>query len=117
MDGELLAAFPNAMVKSHKSAILAHRLRKEIIATKLANRMINRLGMLHPFELAEEVRAEAVSVIEQLKQLGMQLKVLSGDAQSAVAQVASMVALSSGVSFFWESMLWRMNSLRLKSSV
>jgi glutamate dehydrogenase len=54
MDGELLAAFPDAMVAKHKSAILAHRLRKEIIATKLANRMINRLGMLHPFELAEE---------------------------------------------------------------
>jgi glutamate dehydrogenase len=54
MDGELLAAFPDAMLKSHKSAILGHRLRKEIIATKLANRMINRLGMLHPFELAEE---------------------------------------------------------------
>ena len=54
MDSELLAAFPAQMVKSHKSAILAHRLRKEIIATKLANRMINRLGMLHPFELAEE---------------------------------------------------------------
>jgi glutamate dehydrogenase len=54
MDSELLAAFPEAMVKAHKSAILSHRLRKEIIATKLANRMINRLGMLHPFELAEE---------------------------------------------------------------
>ncbi len=54
MDGELLVAFPEAMVAKHKSAILAHRLRKEIIATKLANRMINRLGMLHPFELAEE---------------------------------------------------------------
>ena len=54
MDSELLAAFPEAMVKKHKAAILAHRLRKEIIATKLANRMINRLGMLHPFELAEE---------------------------------------------------------------
>ena len=54
MDSELLAAFPAAMVKKHKSAILAHRLRKEIIATKLANRMINRLGVLHPFELAEE---------------------------------------------------------------
>ncbi|WP_373476027.1 NAD-glutamate dehydrogenase [Sphingorhabdus sp.] len=54
MEGELLAAFPQAMVKKHKSAILAHRLRKEIIATKLANRMINRLGLLHPFELAEE---------------------------------------------------------------
>ncbi len=54
MDSELLAAFPDLMVKAHKSAILTHRLRKEIIATKLANRMINRLGMLHPFELAEE---------------------------------------------------------------
>ena len=54
MDGELLAAFPEAMVAKHKSAILGHRLRKEIIATKLANRMINRLGLLHPFELAEE---------------------------------------------------------------
>jgi glutamate dehydrogenase len=54
MDAELLAAFPPAMVAKHKAAILAHRLRKQIIATKLANRMINRLGMLHPFELAEE---------------------------------------------------------------
>ena len=54
MDAELLAAFPDVMVKAHKPAILAHRLRREIIATKLANRMVNRLGMLHPFELAEE---------------------------------------------------------------
>jgi glutamate dehydrogenase len=54
LEGELYAAFPDAMVTAHKSAIAAHRLRKEIISTKLANRMINRLGMLHPFELAEE---------------------------------------------------------------
>jgi Cu2+-exporting ATPase len=50
-------------------------------------------GWIATFELAEEVRAEAVSVVEQLKQLGMQLKVLSGDAQSAVAQVAPMVGI------------------------
>ena len=54
MESELLATFPEAMVEKHKAAILGHRLRKEIIATRLANRMINRLGMLHPFELAEE---------------------------------------------------------------
>ncbi len=54
METELLAAFPAAMVATHKDAILTHRLRKEIIATKLANRMINRLGMLHPYELMEE---------------------------------------------------------------
>ena len=54
MESELLAAFPTAMTKAHKKAILGHRLRKEIIATKLVNRMINRLGLLHPFEVAEE---------------------------------------------------------------
>ena len=54
MENELLSAFPSAMAKTHKTAILGHRLRKEIIATKIVNRMINRLGLLHPFELAEE---------------------------------------------------------------
>ncbi|GAA4762677.1 NAD-glutamate dehydrogenase [Stakelama sediminis] len=51
---DLLAAFPAAMRKSHAGAIEHHRLRGEIVATKLANRIINRLGALHPFELAEE---------------------------------------------------------------
>ena len=37
-----------------RKQILAHRLRREIVATRVANRMVNRLGMVHPFELAEE---------------------------------------------------------------
>jgi glutamate dehydrogenase len=52
--GDLHAAFPSAMRKRFEKAIDQHRLRNEIIATKLANRMINRLGVLNPFELAEE---------------------------------------------------------------
>jgi len=52
---ELLAAFPEAMrTGQHAEAIKSHRLRGEIVATKIANRMINRLGIIHPFELAEE---------------------------------------------------------------
>ncbi len=51
---ELLAAFPGPMRAKFKQDILAHRLRREIIATKLANRVVNRLGLIHPFELAEE---------------------------------------------------------------
>ncbi|UZK64725.1 NAD-glutamate dehydrogenase [Sphingomonas sp. M1-B02] len=51
---DLLAAFPQAMQQRFPQAIEDHRLRKEIVATKLANRVINRLGVLHPFELAEE---------------------------------------------------------------
>ncbi len=54
LEPDLIAAFPPAMRETFKSAILEHRLRGEIVATKLANRIVNRLGVLHPFELAEE---------------------------------------------------------------
>ena len=54
LEPDLIAAFPAAMQERFRPAILAHRLRGEIVATKLANRMVNRLGLLHPFELAEE---------------------------------------------------------------
>jgi glutamate dehydrogenase len=39
-----------------------HRLRREILATRLANRLINRLGFVHPFELAEEEGVGAAEV-------------------------------------------------------
>ena len=51
---DLHQAFPTAMRKKYADAIDQHRLRGEIVATVLANRIINRLGVLHPFELAEE---------------------------------------------------------------
>jgi glutamate dehydrogenase len=54
LEATLCTAFPKAMQKKFGRAILDHRLRNEIVATKLANRVINRLGVLHPFELAEE---------------------------------------------------------------
>jgi Cu2+-exporting ATPase len=43
--------------------------------------------------LAEEIRPEAAWVVTQLKQLGLSLQVLSGDAQSAVSQVAAGVGI------------------------
>ena len=72
MDAELLAAFPPAMVERHRAAILNHKLRVEIVATKVANRLVNRMGLTHPFELAEEEGvgmadvAEAFVVAERL---------------------------------------------------
>ncbi|MFM9827667.1 MAG: NAD-glutamate dehydrogenase [Sphingomonas sp.] len=54
MKADLHAAFPPAMQERYAAAIDVHRLRGEIVATKLANRIINRMGVLHPFELAEE---------------------------------------------------------------
>ncbi|QIG79338.1 NAD-glutamate dehydrogenase [Stakelama tenebrarum] len=54
LEPDLYGSFPTAMRERFPKAIAEHRLRGEIVATKLANRIINRLGVLHPFELAEE---------------------------------------------------------------
>ncbi|HZV18608.1 MAG TPA: NAD-glutamate dehydrogenase domain-containing protein [Sphingobium sp.] len=51
---DLMRAFPPQMRKREADAIAAHQLRGEIIATKLANRIVNRLGVILPFTLAEE---------------------------------------------------------------
>ncbi|MGQ3179438.1 MAG: NAD-glutamate dehydrogenase domain-containing protein, partial [Blastomonas fulva] len=45
MRPELLAAFPPQMREAYGDVLMQHQLRGEIIATKLANRMINRLGL------------------------------------------------------------------------
>jgi glutamate dehydrogenase len=54
MEPELLAAFPPQMVATQREALLQHRLRREIIATKVANRFVNRLGIIGPMALSEE---------------------------------------------------------------
>ncbi|WP_277968829.1 NAD-glutamate dehydrogenase [Sphingomonas echinoides] len=59
---DLHAAFPAAMQERFGKAIDEHRLRGEIVATKLANRIINRMGVLYPFELAEEEGAAIADI-------------------------------------------------------
>ncbi|MCA3255555.1 MAG: NAD-glutamate dehydrogenase [Alphaproteobacteria bacterium] len=51
---DLHAAFPAALVARFPDAIDSHRLRREIVATKLANQIVNRGGIALAFELAEE---------------------------------------------------------------
>ena len=50
----LIDYFPSAMRTQFRTQIEGHRLRREIVATALANRFVNRMGIVHPFELAEE---------------------------------------------------------------
>ena len=74
--GDLIRAFPPRMREGHADAIAHHRLRGEIIATKLANRIVNRLGVILPFATAEEASctldelAAAFVTIEQLFEIG-----------------------------------------------
>jgi glutamate dehydrogenase len=50
----LLGDFPDEMKGPFRSRILHHRLRNQLIATVVANKVVNRMGLVHPFELAEE---------------------------------------------------------------
>ena len=54
------------MRKAHADAIRAHRLRNEIIATKVANRLVNRLGPGVAFDLTEEEGASLQQVDRRL---------------------------------------------------
>ncbi len=62
LEADLFAAFPAPMRSKFRQDIASHRLRREIIATKLANRVVNRLGLIHPYELAEEEGADLAQV-------------------------------------------------------
>ena len=50
------------MRSKFKVDILNHRLRREVIATRIANRLINRIGMINLFDLAEEEGAGLAQV-------------------------------------------------------
>ena len=54
LDDELLAAFPQRLRTEHRDALLRHRLRRQIVATKVANRFVNRMGITTPLDLTEE---------------------------------------------------------------
>ncbi|MEO5972779.1 MAG: NAD-glutamate dehydrogenase domain-containing protein, partial [Sphingomicrobium sp.] len=63
LDDELFEAFPKPMRKAHAAAIRAHRLRHEIVATRVANRFINRLGPSVALDMTEEEGSSLGQVI------------------------------------------------------
>ncbi len=60
---QLFDAFPKPMRRAHGDAIAKHRLRHEILATKIANRLVNRLGPSIALDLTEEEGASLAQVI------------------------------------------------------
>jgi len=63
IEPELFEAFPKPMRKAHHHAIRTHRLRHEILATRVANRLVNRLGPTVALDLTEEEGASLGQVI------------------------------------------------------
>jgi glutamate dehydrogenase len=63
LEPELFGAFPKPMRTTHAAAIRAHRLRDDIIATRVANRMVNRLGPVVALDMTEEEGASLGQVV------------------------------------------------------
>jgi glutamate dehydrogenase len=53
LHGDLVQYFPQALQQQYEPDMSAHRLHREIIATKLANAIVNRGGLTLAFDLAE----------------------------------------------------------------
>ncbi len=72
LEPSLIELFPAPMRSKFAGQIKDHRLRRELIATDLSNRIVNRLGLIHAYELPEEEGvgladvAAAFIVVEQL---------------------------------------------------
>lgn len=104
MDGELALAFPPRMRERAAEPIRTHALRGPIIATMLANRMINRLGLLHPFELQEQEGrdlsdiATAFVVTERLFDLRALWERIDASAMPEGARIAVLGAVAKGTS-------------------
>ena len=59
------------------------------VSERLQVSLADAQGWLATFELHETLRPEAVQVVSALRQQGLQVQVLSGDAEPAVAEVAA----------------------------
>jgi glutamate dehydrogenase len=99
LEPDLHAAFPSAMRERYAEAIDTHQLRGQIVATKLANRIVNRIGLLNPFELAEEEGAalgDVAAMFVVVEKL-FDLEALWRDIETVAMPEAGRLALFDGV--------------------
>ena len=62
LEGDLLAYFPAELQRRYETAIKAHPLRREIIATKVGNQMVNLSGISFDNRMTEDTGASVVDV-------------------------------------------------------
>lgn len=60
----LFGAFPRKLVKTYKDEVLRHPLRKEIIATQLANSVVNLVGPSFVYRMADSTGSTVAEVVK-----------------------------------------------------
>jgi len=56
-------AFPKTLCEKFKSQVAGHSLRREIIATQLSNNIVNQMGAVFVYRMAEETGASTAEII------------------------------------------------------
>ncbi len=64
LESELQAYFPRAVREAHGEALSGHRLRRDILATVLTNRLVNRMGVGFARRTAEEHHDDLADVVK-----------------------------------------------------
>jgi glutamate dehydrogenase len=60
---ELELYFPTALRERYRDRMAAHRLRREIVATAIANHVVNRAGTTFVYRMAEELAAPVADIV------------------------------------------------------
>ena len=58
------SAFPEALVKRYPKALYDHQLRSEIVATQLANEMVNRMGITYVNRMRDSTGADISTIVK-----------------------------------------------------
>jgi glutamate dehydrogenase len=62
MAREMYAAFPETLVQEYASRINQHRLKRELVASQIANSMVNRMGMSYVYRMRNSTGVDDATV-------------------------------------------------------
>ncbi|MEP0189498.1 MAG: NAD-glutamate dehydrogenase domain-containing protein [Erythrobacter sp.] len=103
LESTLIGMFPAPMREPFGAQIRQHRLRRQLLATEIANRIINRLGPIIPFEIAEEEGVEPATIAkafvaaDQLLDMGAIWREIESAQISEAARVEAFERASIGL--------------------
>lgn len=110
--------FPQRLVKNYRTEIAEHRLRREIVATYITNKMVNQAGPLFAFQLSETTGASYADIssaficsreIFTIDDVWEQIESLDNKVDAAV----QMQMLSDAAGLLERSTLWLLRNRRM----
>ena len=114
--------FPQRLVKNYRNEISQHRLRREIVATYITNKMVNQAGPLFAFQLSETTGASFADIasaficsreIFSIDEIWQQIEALD----NKVDANTQMQMLSDAAGLLERSTLWLLRNRRMPINI